>query len=375
MPVSDAEVLRLVAGVYDAATDARLWVSFLEDFARVFAADMALLQRHVLSQRRSEILNGTGLPQRFTASYNEHYSRLNVWRNRSHHLYQQGRAVVDQQMCPRSALQKTEFYNDYLLPLGGVYSLAGVIAREGDEALMLTALRSPQRDVFDVIETRAVETLLPHVTRACAVQERLQVLEQGSSVLDSISIGIAMLNAAGKCVYMNRAADEIFRADDGLRMRDGTPHASNPAAATRLRHAIRASSGASITAIEAIRIERPSQRRAYHVLAAPFRRSHPGFAGLGTPGVVLLVTDPEQQPATSAHVLRQLYGLTAREGQLVAQLTKGQTVEEAADALSMRYETARSHLRHIFDKTGARRQTELLLLLRGLPGQPVSGNQ
>lgn len=42
------------------------------------------------------------------------------------------------------------------------------------------------------------------------------------------------------------------------------------------------------------------------------------------------------------------------------QLTHGLTLEEAAKALGIRLNTARAHLRSIFSKTGARRQSELV---------------
>ena len=105
MPASDRDLLRLVALLYDAGTDPSRWTPFFEHYAHVFAADMAFLQRHHLSERRSEILTGTGMSDRFTASYNAHFSRLNVWRDAGRLLYRQGHAIVDQQICARAVLQ------------------------------------------------------------------------------------------------------------------------------------------------------------------------------------------------------------------------------------------------------------------------------
>jgi DNA-binding CsgD family transcriptional regulator len=47
-------------------------------------------------------------------------------------------------------------------------------------------------------------------------------------------------------------------------------------------------------------------------------------------------------------------------------LGQGQTLDEAAEQLQMRYETARTHLRRILSKTETSRQTELALLLERL---------
>jgi pimeloyl-ACP methyl ester carboxylesterase/DNA-binding CsgD family transcriptional regulator len=57
------------------------------------------------------------------------------------------------------------------------------------------------------------------------------------------------------------------------------------------------------------------------------------------------------------------YGLTAAESRLAAQLLRGLTVTDAAAELGVTTNTARSYLKNIFVKTGARRQVDLLRLL------------
>jgi DNA-binding CsgD family transcriptional regulator len=91
------------------------------------------------------------------------------------------------------------------------------------------------------------------------------------------------------------------------------------------------------------------------------------FAGSGAPGAVVFIRDPERQEATRTDLLMQLYGLTPKEATLAAKLAKGKYVEQAAEEMGMKYETARTHLRHIFRKTETSRQTELLLLIARLP--------
>ena len=44
-------------------------------------------------------------------------------------------------------------------------------------------------------------------------------------------------------------------------------------------------------------------------------------------------------------------------------------MEEAAEALDISVYTARTHLSHVFSKTGTSRQSELVLLLLKGPGQ------
>jgi DNA-binding CsgD family transcriptional regulator len=62
-------------------------------------------------------------------------------------------------------------------------------------------------------------------------------------------------------------------------------------------------------------------------------------------------------------MLRQRYMLTPAEARLAAALATGVTLKTAAERLYISLNTARTHLARVYDKTGVRRQAELLLVL------------
>jgi len=82
---------------------------------------------------------------------------------------------------------------------------------------------------------------------------------------------------------------------------------------------------------------------------------------------VALITDPERQPLASKDVLMQAYKLTRKEALLAAKLFEGKSLDQAAQELAITYETARTHLRRIFSKTGTSRQAQLILLIARHP--------
>jgi DNA-binding CsgD family transcriptional regulator len=57
-----------------------------------------------------------------------------------------------------------------------------------------------------------------------------------------------------------------------------------------------------------------------------------------------------------------LFGLTPGEERVVAQLVSGRGLTTAASRLNIALSTARSHLKHISEKTGTHRQAELVRL-------------
>ena len=61
-------------------------------------------------------------------------------------------------------------------------------------------------------------------------------------------------------------------------------------------------------------------------------------------------------------LLRCHFGLTPAEARLALQLVAGDALRSAAAKLSITYETARTELKNIFNKTGTCRQAELVIV-------------
>ena len=78
------------------------------------------------------------------------------------------------------------------------------------------------------------------------------------------------------------------------------------------------------------------------------------------PSVAVFVRDTGGKADPPVKLAQQLFQLTPAETSLAIQLANGLSLEEAAEALNIRRNTARAHLRSIFSKTGVRRQTELV---------------
>ena len=77
----------------------------------------------------------------------------------------------------------------------------------------------------------------------------------------------------------------------------------------------------------------------------------------------MLVSDPETEIRTHLESLQQRFGLTPAEAAFALEIIKGDGRQAAADRLGITVGTARTHLSSIFDKTGSKRQAELVRLL------------
>jgi DNA-binding CsgD family transcriptional regulator len=79
--------------------------------------------------------------------------------------------------------------------------------------------------------------------------------------------------------------------------------------------------------------------------------------------VAIFIADPESGRIHDPEVLGAMYSLTHSEAELVRLLATGMSLEEAAEGRGVSVNTARSHLKHVFAKTGTSRQGELVRLV------------
>jgi DNA-binding CsgD family transcriptional regulator len=102
------------------------------------------------------------------------------------------------------------------------------------------------------------------------------------------------------------------------------------------------------------------------MLVAPFRSAHASYAAL-PPAAALIFHDPDAPPGPAARDIAEAYGLTPAEARVVAELAKGRTLVAAARECGISANTAKSHLRSVFLKTGFERQVDLVAAVLAHP--------
>lgn len=100
---------------------------------------------------------------------------------------------------------------------------------------------------------------------------------------------------------------------------------------------------------EAMSLTRPSGEVNLGVVVEPIART--AWAdGKGQPAAAVYIRDAVGRSQASSEVAKKLFGLTPAETQLSLQLANGLSLEEAAEELGIRRNTARAHLRSIFPR-------------------------
>jgi DNA-binding CsgD family transcriptional regulator len=170
------------------------------------------------------------------------------------------------------------------------------------------------------------------------------------NLLDWLDLGVIIADAAARPVRLNHRAGSIVARGDGLYATPFGITTAIPEETGRLRQAIaRAAKGGT-----RLRLSRPSGAPPLLVTVIPVG---------GGPLVALFVMDPDTTGTPSPALLQELFGLTAAEAVFAAEISRGDGMQAVAERLSIAPTTARTHLTRIFEKTGTRRQAELVRLL------------
>jgi DNA-binding CsgD family transcriptional regulator len=96
------------------------------------------------------------------------------------------------------------------------------------------------------------------------------------------------------------------------------------------------------------------------VLSAVRLSAPPGRLAASRPCILVLLTDAVRRPGAEAALLRDAYGLTPVEARLACMLADGLSLRRSAERAGLTYETARSYLKILFQKTGTHRQADLV---------------
>ncbi len=175
------------------------------------------------------------------------------------------------------------------------------------------------------------------------------------SGLDMLGVGFAVIGAGGRVLMANQTCRSILSgAGRGLAWRGDALRA-------RRRRDMRALDTALASAFTGgrslLRVEDVAGDGALELLAAGMEVS-PGAA----PCAAAVIREPETA-WPGADSLAQLYELTPAEAGLTETLVRGVGLAAACEARGISVNTGKGYLKRIFEKTGVRRQSELVAMV------------
>lgn len=368
----------LTEGIYDAALNPDHWEQCLKAFAPILGARSAEITFHDVSEPRLTFVRSFQRERAYYDTYAERFITLNP--------YLEALAGYDEilycseDLVPESRLVRSRFYREWLEPQGLHHQLGVVLLRDGTRLAALDFERPKSAGRFSERDRAYLGLFSSHLRRALLINQKFWDLivrsESVSTVLDSLDIGVILLNEHKRPVYVSKRAEELTRLGVGLIVRESglsAPWEQQTDELTRLvEEAVLTGRGQGIGAGGSMYLgvfdDRPQQ-----VLVSPMRMVRDDLSEPGTTVcAAVFVASPYNPRSISLEALKSVYKLTDSEAVVVGKLSNGLTLNEVAAELQISRNTVRGHLKSVFQKTGTRRQADLIGLIYRSPGSIIS---
>ena len=368
-------LLGLVGRIYDSVEAPERWAEIVRDLTEHLGATKALLFTPYHAFDDGGLWHVHEISAEALASYGAYYHTRDLWIRRAlERGVPMNVPVSCDALVPAAELDHSEWYNDFLGKLDIRRSLSLMMGEESPSfpRVHLSIYRPIGSDEFEPEAERALQVLAPHLRRALDLGFRFAEIRDGTrhrlEALNRFDLGVVALDGNGAVLFLNRRAEEILQARDGLSLLRGRIAASDrrdeQALGAEIRRTACRASSIKADAGGTLAVHRPSGRRSYVVNVSP-GAGLPSSFGVADSAVLLLVADPERRPELPVDRIARLHGLTPSEARLAAALVAGQTLEEYAERTGITRGTARWTIKKVLAKTDCRRQSELMLLLAG----------
>ncbi|MGH8453738.1 MAG: helix-turn-helix transcriptional regulator [Nevskiales bacterium] len=358
---------QLLSTLYDGPLESPPWQTAMQLLReKMHAAHVTLMLRPPSADSTGVMINTGPVTTQGIESYETHFFALDPFVR-----LPEGDVVTAEELIGKEWLQ-SPIYLEYMKPLDIRHLLgADIYTRDGIEC-RLRITRAHDAKPFSAADKTLVRFLLPHLKRSIQLHARLDFLECERALfagtVNRMLLGMVSFAQDGGIVELNQEAKRILAEKDGIWLSGNSLCVDSSQESRDLQRLLRQalagtndSEGPGV--VEALSISRPSGRAKLGILIKTIPMGQ-WSESRQRPAAAVFLRDPESNAAQpSQELVRRLFGLTRMESQLALLLADGFTLDEAAEKMNVRRNTARTHLRSIFCKTGVTRQTMLVRLL------------
>ena len=359
---------QLVGWIYDCAANPELWPKVLTEMRDISKSAYVM----VAIADTSNIAFGQpfSFVERSSAWDGEWLNKLQSYVHQipsGETIYANGVDVAWTQMSQlrEEEFQKTQFYREWVEPQNLRDTIVLTYLQRKDVTGVVSAPSHMGRDLYTRDDEIFFERLNPHIRRAMMINDLVDkgklALALYRKVLDSLSVAVFVVSLGQRLVTCNAAAEDMLSKANYVKLSNGALKAQKSGdAAVAFEQAIeRATKGDFLIGISGIGVPMlgmDGDRAAAYVLPIGGKDLR-GDLGDGY-AAVFVARRSEQQPI-AIEILRTVFDLTPAEARISALVAKGDGPASISESLGVSLSTVRTHLAHIFQKTGAGDQLAL----------------
>ncbi|WP_230532707.1 helix-turn-helix transcriptional regulator [Microvirga roseola] len=374
--LSHCALSALIGEIYDCALDPGRWEATLAKIAETLDCAFVSLTLNDVRHNRFLINKAAGWePELLRLKSERHVAEINA--RLTEWLAAQPSAnemFVTSRHLPPEYIATSLYVEECLKPQGIVDIMHMFLMYTHRQFAEIGLGRHARQGVITAREIELGRLLLPHLRKAVTISDILDVrtIERArmAEALDALRCGVVLTDGRGTILHANRSAERMMRKGGPIRSANRVVAASAPRANRELRSAIARAAREETPQggmSAAIRLTESDTPPAYaHVL--PMQAGDLRTRLMPRAVAALFIGLPDEQSGVG--LVARAFDLTAAETRILESLLAGHTLAEAAAHCGVAPSTAKTHLDHIFAKTGVSRQTELIRLTMRMT-QPV----
>jgi DNA-binding CsgD family transcriptional regulator len=310
-----------------------------------------------------------GADPHYTQLYMETYARINPIFPAAH-SFPVGRVFCQAEVISLNELRETRIYREWMQPQGYIDFIGCHLEKSAASVVLTTVIRHERDGVVDEASLARMQLIVPHIRRAAVISN---VVSSGTceaatltDTLDGLAAGIFLVDETGRIIHANTSGKAML--DQSLILHDvGGRLAANDHEAHHALRDVFSSAHAGDMAVGvkgmAVAMEAPGgERYVAHVLpltAGARRHASTDYAA----AAAVFVHKAALNIPSASDALAKAYKLTAMELRVLLGIVHVGGGPTVAQDLGISEATVRTHLKHVFAKTGTNRQAELANLV------------
>ena len=278
--------------------------------------------------------------------------------------------VLSQAVGP--AMFESRYYREWGSSQQLIDQVAVAIARDSSIVGNVSFGRHASAGEIGATEVDGLRLLAPHFSRAVTIGNLLDMKTIAAatfgSILDNFAFGIVLVDEHLGIAHANRAAQALLAARDPIRSERGVLFLAERTAYAAVQRAVRDAAGdeAHLGAKGIGLPVRSADGGSFVIHVLPIGRGEMR-RGLGQrASVALFVAPAAASRRTPIDALALLYDLTPAEARVLELVAAGTKQATIGEILGIAPSTVKTHLLRVFDKTGCRRQVDLVRLTANL---------
>lgn len=364
MGIDPQRLSTAISDVYAACLDQANRGLLPEKLAKAFDATSCLLHTRGAGDGVA-ILGATDNIKSLMPDYSRYYHSHDLWAVRAGAAHHIGHAIIGEELVPERELIDAEWYYDLCRPYGVHHIVGGVFEVQSGIQGQIGIHRSRDASAFEMHDRAMLDLLIPHLKQAYRLlrfsDRNARTNKLSFEVLGALSVCVFIVSGTGQVRLMNALAEKLIETYRVITVRNGRLQLSDPKLDNLLHECLRKTSlaplGRSLTSGGTLALPTGDDERLL-IMVMPLPPEM-GSSSVVEPLAAVLVENPSLQAELSTELVRTLYGLTSAESRVLLAIAKGQSLPEYAREAAISINTAHSHAKSVFSKTGYRRQAEL----------------